>query len=252
MDRAIEVFARGYCFTRSFTHPYLAERIGRVWVVRDAPRNNGDYRNEEWIAHGVAPAEMDRIARQRTRGQFAVCAIHGIGEPDEPLRVGFKSLGYRLMTTEPMMVHRLKKIPRVPSPASIERVTTMVVAEQLAKATRARPLAAEHLARDSRLRQYVARMDNKIVGWVRSIVVGDSTWCSSMYVRLQFRRRGIGRALLARMLRDDRTSGATLAVLLASHAGAKLYPLVGYEQIGTLLLFTPPKKKRNNERTNKK
>jgi hypothetical protein len=30
-------------------------------------------------------------------------------------------------------------------------------------------------------------------------------------------------------------------VLLATHTGAKLYPVVGYEQIGMLLLFTPKK-----------
>ena len=63
-----------------------------------------------------------------------------------------------------------------------------------------------------------------------------------MYVVPSFRRRGIGRALLCRMLRDDRDGGAKMAVLLASHTGAKLYPVVGYEQIGTLLLFTPSKR----------
>ena len=41
------------------------------------------------------------------------------------------------------------------------------------------------------------------------------------------------------MLQEDRAHGAKQAVLLASHAGAKLYPLLGYEQIATLLIFTP-------------
>ena len=49
--------------------------------------------------------------------------------------------------------------------------------------------------------------------------------------------------MLCRMLRDDRSGGARAGVLLSSHAGAKLYPLVGYEQIATLYLFTPRKKK---------
>jgi predicted acetyltransferase len=80
---------------------------------------------------------------------------------------------------------------------------------------------------------------DEIVGWVRSIVVGNATWCSNMYVIERYRRRGIGRTLMCRMLRDDREHGAKSAVLLASHTGAKLYAAVGYEQIGTLLLFTP-------------
>jgi len=44
------------------------------------------------------------------------------------------------------------------------------------------------------------------------------------------------------MLRDDRGGGAETAVLLASHAGAKLYAAVGYGQIGTLLILTPRKR----------
>jgi hypothetical protein len=34
---------------------------------------------------------------------------------------------------------------------------------------------------------------------------------------------------------------ATSAALLASHTGARLYPVVGYRLIATLYLFTPPK-----------
>ena len=51
--------------------------------------------------------------------------------------------------------------------------------------------------------------------------------------------------LLLRRLRsrpeglDDREAGSQANVLLASHAGAKLYPMVGYEQIGELMLFVP-------------
>ena len=85
LDHAIEVVARGFCFTRSFTHPYLAEQVGRLWVVRDAPRRRGEYRREEWIAHGITPDEIDATAREHTRGRFAVCAIHGVDESDQLL-----------------------------------------------------------------------------------------------------------------------------------------------------------------------
>jgi GNAT superfamily N-acetyltransferase len=242
IDRAIEAFVRGFCFTRSFTHPYVPERVGPLWVMRDADRKAGDYRNEEWVAHGVPPKEVDRIARRHTRGRFAVCAVHGQGEPDEPTRAAFKSLGYRLATTEPLMVHALARVPRFGAPAKVERVATQEMADRLTRETRQRQILPEHLSGDPRsapLRQYVASMDDKIVGWVRSIAAGEATWCSNMYVKEPFRRRGIARAMLSRMLRDDRAAGAERAVLLASHAGAKLYPVVGYEQIGTLLLFTP-------------
>lgn len=241
LQHAIEVFVRGFCFTRSFTHPYLSERIGKVWVVRDAPRKNGNYRREEWIASGVAPKKIDQVAREHTRGRFAVCAIYGVHESDASLRKDFKALNYRLGTTEAVMVHDLKRIPRFDKPAEISRVTTEGMAERLNKAANSRQVLPEHLAKDSKLRQYVALVDDKPVGWVRSIDVGHATWCSNMYVDPGFRRRGIARAMMSQMLRDDRTGGSKLAVLTASHAGAKLYPVVGYKQIGTLMLYTPKK-----------
>ena len=241
LHHAIEVFARGFCFTRSFTHPYLAERVGEIWVVRDAPRKRGDYRREKWIAHGVAPEVIDETARKHTRGRFAVCAIHGIDESDQPLREGFKALNYRLGGTEPIMVHELKRIPRFEEPVEIVRVTTKNLASKINKAARSRQVLPEHLEKDSPLRQYAALVDEKPVGWVRSIDVEGATWCADMYVAPEFRRRGIARAMMAQMLRDDRTHGSKLAVLTASHTGAKLYPLVGYKQIGMLMLYTPKK-----------
>ena len=239
ITRAIEAFVKGFGFTRSFTHPYLAERVGPLWVLRDAPRKHGKYRTEEWVAYNVAPAEIDRIARQHTRGHFAVCAICDLATPHEPLRSAFKSLGYRLGTSEPLMIHSLSELPHFESPVVIQRVTTVELAQQLARANHTRPLLPEYFLSTSRLRQYVALVDDKVVGWVRSIVVGQATWCSDMYVEPAFRRRGIARAMLCRLLQDDAAGGAQEAVLLASHTGAKLYAAVGYQQLGTLLLFTP-------------
>ncbi len=241
LQHAIEVFARGFCFTRSFTHPYLAERVGEIWAVRDAPRKRGDYRREEWIAHGVTPEVIDETARKHTRGRFAVCAIHDVDEFDQLLREGFKALNYRLGGTEPIMVHELKRIPHFDNPVEIVHVTTADLAEWVNKAARSRQILPEHLGKDSPLRQYAALVDDKPVGWVRSIDVEQATWCADMYVVPEFRRRGIARAMMAQMLRDDRAHGSKLAVLTASHAGAKLYPIVGYKQIATLMMYTPKK-----------
>jgi GNAT superfamily N-acetyltransferase len=242
IDDAIEVFVRGFSAGKSVTHRYEHERIGNVWVMRDAPRRNPrNYRKEEWIARGVAPDEVDAMAREHTRGRFFVCAIRGMDESDEPLRTAYKQLGYRLIATEPLFVHRLKKIPRPTSPVAIEQVKTIEMARQFGKATRSRPIPAADLTKDAPFRQYVAIDDGQIIGWVRSVNAGPSTWCANMRVSESHRRRGIGTALLAKMLRGDRTVGVKQSVLLASHLGALLYPRVGYEQIGLLLMFAPKK-----------
>jgi len=242
LEPATEVFVKGFGFTRSFTHPFSGERVGPLWVLRDAPRKRAaDYRTEEWVAGHLNPAEVDRVARKGTRGRFCVCAMLGAGASDVSLRAAYKALGYRLMATEPVMVHRLKKIPRVTSAAMIQRVRNQSEADALAMVARARQILPEHLKGKTRLRSYIARVDGRIVGWVRSIVCDAGNWCSNMFVLPKYRRRRIGSALLAAMLQDDRKHGAKRAVLTASHAGAKLYVTLGYAQIGTLLLFRPKK-----------
>ena len=257
IEHAIEVFVRGFCVGRSVTHPYEHFLVGKLWVMRDAPRKNAkNYRKEEWVAYGVEPREVDAAARKGTRGRFFVCAIRGMDDSDDQLRAGYKEMGYRLLGTEPLFVHRLKKIPR-PSilasrgrqPAeskqrrdpsiSIEQILTPELAHRFGKATRTRPIVAEQLTKDAPFRQYVALDGGELIGWVRSVNAGDSTWCSNMYVRPSHRRRGIGRALLAKMLRDDRQRGFKQSVLLSSHAGALVYPRVGYEQTGLLFIFAP-------------
>jgi GNAT superfamily N-acetyltransferase len=191
------------------------------------------------VAYGVDAGEVDAIARRETRGRFTVCAIVAEGEPDTPVRSAYKSLGYGLRTTEGVFVHPLKQVPKRPSPAPIERVRTAELAARLGKATRLRPIPAGLLGDDAPFRQYVALDGEHIVGRVRSVDAAGATWCADMHVSVSHRRRGIGQALLCQMLRDDRLRASKCSVLTASHAGALLYPHVGYERIGTLLAFTP-------------
>jgi GNAT superfamily N-acetyltransferase len=237
---AIEVFVRGHSAVRSRTFPYEATRVDRLWVMRDAPRANPrNYRKEEWIAYNVDAKKVDALARRQTRGRFFVCAMIGQAEPDEPIRAAYKSLGYRLLATEGFFIHRLTRIANVPSPVSIERVRTPELAARLGEITRSRPLPDAFLGSAAPLRQYVALDGKHIVGRVRSVDAAEATWCADMYVNPSHRRQGIGRALLCRMLRDDRRRGSRCSVLTASHTGALLYPRVGYERIGTLFMFAP-------------
>jgi GNAT superfamily N-acetyltransferase len=240
---ALEVFVRGFCAQKSATHPYEFSQIDGVWMMRDTPRKNPRYyRKEEWVAYGTPAAKVDTLARRQTRGRFFVCAVRSMNEADEPLRASYKELGYRLLSTEPLFIHRLKKIPKAHAPAVIERVATDEMARKFGKASRSRPIPVEQLGKDAPFRQYVALEDEKIVGWVRSIDAGDSTWCANMYVAPKSRRQGIGTALLCKMLRDDKQRGRQQSVLLSSHTGALVYPCVGYEQIGLLYIFAPKRR----------
>src|SRR5581483_5189515 len=240
----IEAFVRGFTFTRSFTHPYVGERVGPLWRLRDGPRKSSeDYRREEWIACGVPAAEVDATVRKQARGRFCICAIRAIDEPDESIRSEYRSLGYRLGGTESLMMHRMQRIPNLRGPCPVQRVLTPELADQVAKASGRRQALTEHLTADAPQRLYAVVADGRPVGWLKSITAGDCTWVANVFVHPKFRRRGIGKAMLCKMLRDDRAHGSKRSYLLASHAGALLYPNVGYETLGQLLLYTPVRQK---------
>lgn len=240
IEFAIEVFVRGHCAVKSRTHPYEPSRFGPVWLMRDAPRRDPrKYRKEEWIAHGVDAADLDALARGQARGRFFVCVILAEGEALEPVKAAYKALGYRLLATEGFFVHDLRKLAAFSSPASIEQVRTPELAARYGRATRSRPIPDNLLGKDAPFRQYVALDGQQIIGRVRSVDAAGATSCCDMHVDERHRRQGIGRALLARMLRDDRKHGSKCSVLTATHAGGLLYPRVGYRRIGTLLMFAP-------------
>ena len=230
LTQIVETFARGYC---------VAKRTGKLWILRDGPRKSGDYRREEFISWGVDPVRLHEQVQQQARGHYCICALHTPEEDGDALRDGFKELGYRLGYTEALMEHPLRRIPKVHVPLPIRRVNSATLADRLTQVARARQMLPEHLAKNASLRCYVALDGERPVGWVSSIATGSATWCANMYVQPEFRRRGIARALMCRMLRDDRRSGSQAGVLTASHAGARLYPVIGYQQVGTLLVLTP-------------
>jgi hypothetical protein len=183
LDRAIEVFVHGFAFTRSFTHPYLAERLqSAVWVLRDAPRTRGDYRGEEYVATNINTTELDALAQQHTRGRFKLCVIRDATESDIAIRAAFRILGYRLLGTEPFMLHRLAALETVPESYPVVRVTTRAEAQLLAQAARSRQILPEHLAAGpAPMRQYIAMEQYRLGGWAVSswAITRGARICSS-------------------------------------------------------------------------
>ncbi len=240
LKHAIEVFANAIAFCRSFTYPSVAERIDGLLVVRDTERKNQKhYRREEWVGFEHPPGQANQIAKAHTRGGFCICAIRAIDESDQGIRDAYRQLNYRLGATERIMIHDLKSIARNPQPMPIVRVTTPELASLVAKGAGRKQILPEHLDSDKPLRLYTAIEKQKPAGWLRSITVGESTWVSNVYVVPEHRRKGIGKALLEKMLRDDREHGSQRSVLTATRTGTMLYDAMGYRSIGELLLYTP-------------
>jgi GNAT superfamily N-acetyltransferase len=157
-----------------------------------------------------------------------------------------RSFGRRWSYTHPYEVHRLgplwvmRDAPRKRA-ADYRRVDNAELAQRLNKSARRTHVRPEDLSDGAKIRSYVALDDSRVIGWASGITVGDYAWVQSMFVAPQYRRRGIGKAVLSQLLRDGSARSAKATFLTASHAGAMLYPNVGFETIGQLLLFTPRK-----------
>ena len=188
--------------------------------MRDSQRKNPRYyRKEEWVAFGVDPTKVDSLAQQM-RGRIFICAILEVGEPDEPVRMEYKRLGYRLLRTEPLFVHDLKRVRRLKSPVQHCPGKDARDGRTLWKGDAG---AANSTRMFHRARAFSAvRSDRRpFHRWLGAkCQCRSSAWCSNMYVVPSHRRRGIGSCMLAKMLRDDRTRGMNNSVLLSSHTGA--------------------------------
>lgn len=241
LEQGIDAFCSGFSFTRSFTHPYEVVRTGNFWQMRDGPRKKGDRRSSE-----VVTTEHDaELVLSHLRGiegeRLFLCVLHDVHTAEQPIIDGFKSQGCRLTNREPMMVKALNSIPGISEPCPISRVVDADRAAAIAKAARSKQILLPDIHDgEADLRLFAAWDGETPIGWVRSIKTStESAWVSNMFVKQDYRRRGIGKSLMVAMLRDDQRYGFKQSVLLASHSGTLLYETVGYERIGTLLLFDP-------------
>lgn len=245
IDAAIETFAGGWCYTRSFTHPYVATRLTpQVLQLHDAPRSNpnADVRRDEFVCFGCSPTEALEISASVAKGNFAICFVLPAGVDDTEVRKEFKALGCRLGATEAFMDNTLTPIEATEPIIPIVRIADQAHADAIGKAWRRKQILSRDIGNENAVhRVYTIHDGEKFIGSCGSIRVGDASWISSLYVDAAYRRKGLGTALMTRVMSDDREQGINKSVLLASHTGALLYPKLGFAQIGTLYIYNPPR-----------
>ncbi|MEZ4698051.1 MAG: hypothetical protein R2832_16660 [Rhodothermales bacterium] len=169
IEKALRVFVKGFAEVRGRTWPYLQTRTGDLWRLHDAPRKTSrGYRREEWIGRNIDIRSADAAIRAGVISHFAVCSLLTESDSVESMKSGFRDMGYRQTGSEPLFVHRLKRVPRVTCPAEIRIMKTEADAALFAAATRTRQVDASVL-RDAPYRQYLAFVGDELVGRVRSI-----------------------------------------------------------------------------------
>ena len=244
IEKSLEAFVRGVSFTRSVTHPCEIITLGETaWLLRDAPRTNGDARNAEVTVYQREPAAVVELIQQNVTGKYFLCVMTDSEAERIAAEAAYKARGYRLMRREPLFVAPTAGVTA--SDDRVRRVTTQNDSDAVTKAAGRKQIPPERLSDDAALRWFAAFDGETALGWAQSLRTHpDCGWVSGLFVQEAQRGKGYGRALINALLADDAGRGLTHSVLLASQAGARLYPHLGYEELGTLLVLSPPKSPR--------
>ncbi len=233
LERATEIFVQAFAAGKSRTHPYLATRVNDLWIMRDGPGKKRDPRKIEVVACGLSPEEAISRTQAQNLGWHFLCHLYGDAAEAAEIRAAYKQLGYRALGTEWMFTHDLLNVPVFDSEPPVRRVEDEAMWLSIRQqASQPRPFRPE-------TRGYCIWDGDRDYGWVHSVPLDNDAWVSDLYVYADSRGQGYGRALMSRLLQDDRAVGVGASVLLASTAGARLYPHMGYRQIGELQLFCP-------------
>ncbi len=240
----------GFAAARNIMRPCGFQQLReRSWVVCDPPASSKlPPRTTEIVSYRVSADEVFAAAAAMKYTKYFICAFVDTADQSLPLIADFKRAGCRLMRREPLFVAPTDSLHLFPS-SQISRVTTQERADAVATAARAKQILPEHLTDDNSLcRLYAAyeaddsKRERLPVGWLRSVrTIEKCSYVAGLNVVEVHRRKGLGKALMSAMLADDARLGLNWSVLTASSAGALLYPHLGYEQRGKLVLFASPK-----------
>lgn len=232
LERATDVFVEAFSAGRSVVHPYRFVRHGSIWVMRDDPPRRRPRKSEVVVA-GATPSEVVAVIEASDLGWHFIADIRPSECDSKEGDRAYGELGYRRLATEWLFSHDLREIPESECDPTVRLIST---AEAFAaipqRVSQPRKWRAD-------ARQYAAWDDERDYGWVMSRPTGADSWVEDLFVHADVRRRGFGRALMSRLLRDDREAGIEHSVLVASTAGSHLYPQLGYRQLGVLRIYCP-------------
>lgn len=100
---------------------------------------------------------------------------------------------------------------------------------------------ADDWLRGDPARLYLAHLDDGRPASIVALIMGDDL--PGVYVMAtlpEYRRQGLGRAVLARLMNDAAAEGHTMAVLTASRFGYPLYRQFGFEHLFDYLIYRSP------------
>lgn len=232
-------------FIAGFTDTAYARRVARRF--RAGPLEAVRFASDE-----DKPGEpFDEYFVQRCGPEEAVAAVTAAAPlaehyltvlADQPgLEPAYARGGYRLSHSETLMACDLAAatVSELDEPVLLVQAADDAAALNAADPQGIAWIVPDNL-HDPRMAHYAILRDGRPIARGRNLRLDAAhSYVSRVYTAETHRGQGLARALMARILADDCARGARWSVLTASGMGERLYRRLGYQALGTILIFEP-------------
>ena len=230
----VQAFVEGWFIARGKGCSTLQQE-GTAWHIHYGVPMGG--RDHELFVWQMAPERVRSVAHRLTRG-----APHWLGvlqADGAELETGYAAANYIPSVYEMIMHRPPAPITMTPLPEGflLQQVITSAQADWYNRLQKRQAIYPAELT-DNRLRYYLVYQGMLPVARGRlALLDGGIFTLDGIHTLHTHRRRGVGRAMVTRMIHDAAAAGHPTGILSSSDMGHPLYRQLGYEDILPLTIF---------------
>lgn len=232
-------------FQQSFTAVPSRQNISTLHYIDAIPVVHSDYMwegarrvTDDFFIHDRPPNEVLTAVRA-----YQPTPVHYLLVIDDQpnLLAEYTAQGYQLAYTEYLMARSLANLPPLDIRYDVLEVRTETEMDTVnVEDSEIEPwVRVENLASPA-IHHYCIKQDQLVGARARSWQYSPhSSYVTHVFTHPNYRRRGLARAIMIKLLWDGAARGETESVLVASESGDLLYRDLGYERLAKLLVFQP-------------
>jgi GNAT superfamily N-acetyltransferase len=217
----------------------MLRRAGPLPVVRSDYVWNGARRHtDDFFIQGIAPdAALAAVQAYDPLPHHYLLVVDD--QPDT--LAAYTAAGYRPAFSEYLMARSLDDLPPLDPSVPVQRVRDDAEAAHVNAAdAEAEPWVRPGNREAPNIRHYYTMQDGVVAARARSWQLGRAcSYVTHVFTHPAYRRRGLARAVMLRLLHDDAAQGIATSLLVASEEGDLLYRSMGYARLATLLVLEP-------------